>query len=35
MAREFDIRKYYTSYDEMLTDADINTVDISHPDVPA
>jgi predicted dehydrogenase len=31
VAREFDIRKYYTSYDEMLTDADINTVDIVTP----
>ena len=31
VARQFDIPKYYMSYDEMLTDTDINTVDIMTP----
>jgi predicted dehydrogenase len=31
VARQFDIPKYYTSYDEMLTDTDINTIDIMTP----
>ncbi len=31
VARQFDIPTYYTSYDEMLTDTDINTIDIMTP----
>ena len=31
VARRFGIPKYYTSYDEMLTDTDINAIDIMTP----
>ena len=31
VARKFDIPRYYTSYDEMLTDTDINTIDVMTP----
>ena len=31
VAREFGIEKYYTSYDEMLKNEEINTIDITTP----
>ena len=31
VARKFDIPRCYTSYDEMLTDTDINTIDVMTP----
>ncbi len=31
VAREFGVPKIYTSYDEMLRDDDINTIDITTP----
>ena len=33
VAKEFGIPKYYTSYDQMLADPEINTVDITTPTV--
>jgi predicted dehydrogenase len=33
VAREFGIAKYYLSFDEMMKDADINTVDITTPTI--
>ncbi len=31
VARKFDVPRHYTSYDEMLTDTDINTIDVMTP----
>ncbi len=33
MCEKYGIRKFYTSYDEMLKDAEINTVDITTPTI--
>jgi predicted dehydrogenase len=33
IAAEFGIKRYYTSYDEMLSDDEINTIDITTPTV--